>query len=79
MTISMILLWIAVVFEFLLILGLVKRSEDEKRNNENIRMRVRQIDVFLDSYTKENQKTHDKTISVLEEIANKIVKMENGN
>lgn len=37
MTISMILLWIAVVFEFLLILGLVKRSEDAKTDIEIIR------------------------------------------
>lgn len=37
MTISMILLWIAVVFEFLLILGLVKRSEDAKRDIKIIR------------------------------------------
>ena len=37
MTISMILLWIAVVFEFLLILGLVKRSEDAKTDIKLIR------------------------------------------
>lgn len=37
MTISMILLWIAVVFEFLLILGLVKRSEDAKTDIKIIR------------------------------------------
>lgn len=37
MTISMILLWIAVVFEFLLILGLVKRSEDAKTDIKILR------------------------------------------
>ena len=37
MTISMILLWIAVVFEFLLILGLVKRSEDANADIKIIR------------------------------------------
>ena len=37
MTISMILLWLAVIFEFLLILGLIKRSEDAKTEIKIIR------------------------------------------
>lgn len=76
MIISMFLLWAVAVFEFLLILGLAKRCE---RANEEIKMMVKEINAFLDSYTKKNQKAHDKTTSVLEKIANKIVEMENGN
>lgn len=79
MTILMILLWIAVVFVFLLILGLVKRSEDARKDNEEIKKTIREINTFLDTYTTKNQKAHDKTTSVLEKIANKIVEMENGN
>lgn len=79
MTISMILLWIAVVFEFLLILGLVKRSEDARKDNEEIKKTIKEINAFLDTYTTKNQKAHDKTTSVLEKITNKIVEMENGN
>ncbi len=76
MIISMFLLWTVAVCEFLLILGLAKKCE---RANEEIKMMVREINAFLDSYTKKNQKAHDKTTSVLEKIANKIVEMENGN
>ena len=49
MTISMILLWIAVVFEFLLILGLVKRSEDARKDNEEIKKTIKEINAFLDT------------------------------
>lgn len=77
MTISMILLWIAVVFEFLLILGLVKRSEDEKKINEEIKMMVRELNTFLDSYTKKNQKAHDKVCSILDKMADRLIDLEN--
>lgn len=76
MIISLFLLWTAVVVEFLLILGLAKKSE---KANEEIEKMVREINVFLDYYTKKNQKAHDKTTSILEKMANKIVEMENGN
>lgn len=73
----MILLWLAVIFEFLLILGLVKRSEDAKKENEDLRKTIGGINIFLDTYTSKNQRAHDKTTSVLEKIADRLIDLEN--
>ena len=72
MIVALIILFIFVALEFLLILGLAGRQEEIKRS-------IKEINDFLEKYTEKNQKAHDKTTSVLEKIANKIVEMENGN
>lgn len=76
MIISMFLLWTIAVCEFLLILGLAKKNE---KANEEIKMMVRKINTFLDTYTTKNQNAHAKTTSVLEKIADKLIELENNN
>lgn len=61
MTISMILLWIAVVFEFLLIIGLAKRSEDAKTDIEIIRK-------ALMTYANEDSATLKNVKEVIEDM-----------
>ena len=61
MTISMILLWIAVLFEFLLILGLAKRSEDAKTDIEIIRK-------ALMTYVNEDSATLKNVKEVIEDM-----------
>lgn len=61
MTISMILLWIAVVFEFLLIIGLAKRSEDAKTDIEIIRK-------ALMTYVNEDSATLKNVKEVIEDM-----------
>lgn len=68
MIIAIIILAILAIIEFLLIYGLLVRSEEDRRN-------IKEINEFLDKYTEKNQKSNEKMIEAIGLLAEKLIKL----
>ena len=68
MIVAVIILFIFVVFELLLILGLAGRQEETKRN-------IKEIDEFLEKYTEKNQKSNEKMSETIKVLADKVIEL----
>ena len=66
MIVAVIILFIFVVFELLLILGLAGRQEETKRS-------IKEINDFLEKYTEKNQKSNDKMTEALSMLTDKVI------
>ncbi len=62
MIIAIIILAILAIIEFLLIFGLIVRSEEDRRN-------IKEIDEFLEKYTEKNQKSNEKMTEAISLLA----------
>lgn len=56
------------IIEFLLIFGLIVRSEEDRRN-------IKEIDEFLEKYTEKNQKSNEKMTEAIGLLAEKLIKL----
>ena len=56
------------IIEFLLIYGLIVRSEEDRRN-------IKEINEFLDKYTEKNQKSNEKMTEAISLLAEKLIKL----
>lgn len=68
MIIAIIILAILAIIEFLLIFGLIVRSEEDRRN-------IKEIDEFLEKYTEKNQKSNEKMTEAIGLLAEKLIKL----
>lgn len=68
MIIAIIILAILAIIEFLLIYGLIVRSEEDRRN-------IKEINEFLDKYTEKNQKSNEKMTEAISLLAEKLIKL----
>ena len=68
MIIAIIILAILAIIEFLLIYGLIVRSEEDRRN-------IKEINEFLEKYTEKNQKSNEKMIETISLLAEKLIKL----
>ena len=68
MIIAIIILAILAIIEFLLIFGLIVRSEEDRRN-------IKEINKFLEKYTEKNQKSNEKMTEAISLLAEKLIKL----
>ena len=68
MIIAIIILAILAIIEFLLIYGLIVRSEEDRRN-------IKEINEFLEKYTEKNQKSNEKMTEAISLLAEKLIKL----
>jgi len=68
MIIAIIILAILAIIEFLLIYGLLVRSEENRRN-------IKEINDFLEKYTEKNQKSNEKMTEAISLLAEKLIKL----
>ena len=68
MIVAIIILFIFVVLEFLLILGLAGRQEETRRS-------IKEINDFLEKYTEKNQKSNEKMTETIKALADKVIEM----
>lgn len=68
MIIAIIILAILAIIEFLLIFGLIVRSEEDRRN-------IKEINEFLEKYTEKNQKSNEKMTEAISLLAEKLIKL----
>lgn len=68
MIVAVIILWVVVIFELLLILGLAGRQEETKRN-------IKEINDFLEKYTEKNQKSNEKMTEAIGMLTDKVIKI----
>lgn len=68
MIIAIIILAILAIIEFLLIFGLIVRSEEDRRN-------IKEINEFLEKYTEKNQKSNEKMTETIKALADKVIEM----
>lgn len=68
MIIAIIILAILAIIEFLLIFGLIVRSEEDRRN-------IKEINDFLEKYTEKNQKSNEKMTEAISLLAEKLIKL----
>jgi len=68
MIIAIIILAILAIIEFLLIYGLLVRSEEDRRN-------IKEINDFLEKYTEKNQKSNEKMTEAISLLAEKLIKL----
>lgn len=68
MIVAIIILFIFVVLEFLLILGLAGRQEEIKRS-------IKEINDFLEKYTEKNQKSNEKMSETIKVLADKVIEL----
>lgn len=68
MIVAIIILFIFVVLEFLLILGLAGRQEEIKRS-------IKEINDFLEKYTEKNQKSNEKMTETIKALADKVIEL----
>lgn len=66
MIVAVIILFIFVVLELLLILGLAGRQEETRRS-------IKEISDFLEKYTEKNQKSNDKMTEALKMLTDKVI------
>ncbi len=68
MIIAIIVLAILAIIEFILIYGLLVRSEEDRRN-------IKEINDFLEKYTEKNQKSNEKMTEAISLLAEKLIKL----
>lgn len=68
MIVAIIILFIFVVLEFLLILGLAGRQEEIKRS-------IKEINDFLEKYTEKDQKSNEKMSDTIKVLADKVIEL----
>lgn len=68
MIIVIIILAILAIIEFLLIYGLLVRSEEDRRN-------IKEINEFLEKYTEKNQKSNEKMTEAISLLAEKFIEL----
>ena len=68
MIIAIIILAILAIIEFILIYGLLVRSEEDRRN-------IKEINDFLEKYTEKNQKSNEKMTEAISLLAEKLIKL----
>lgn len=68
MIVAVIILFIFVVLELLLILGLAGRQEETRRS-------IKEINDFLEKYTEKNQKSNDKMTETIKALADKVIEL----
>lgn len=68
MIIAIIILAILAIIEFLLIFGLIVRSEEDRRS-------IKEINEFLEKYTEKNQKSNEKMTETIKALADKVIEM----
>ena len=68
MIIAIIILAILAIIEFILIYGLLVRSEEDRRN-------INEINDFLEKYTEKNQKSNEKMTEAISLLAEKLIKL----
>ena len=68
MIVAIIFLWLVVVFELLLILGLAGRQEETKRS-------IKEINDFLEKYVEKNQKSNEKMSETIKVLADKVIEL----
>lgn len=68
MIVAIIILFIFVVLEFLLILGLAGRQEETRRS-------IKEINDFLEKYTEKNQKSNEKMTETIKALADKVIEL----
>ena len=68
MIVAVIILWVVVIFELLLILGLAGRQEETSRS-------IKEINDFLEKYVEKNQKSHEKMAETIKALADKVIEM----
>lgn len=68
MIIAVIILFIFVVLELLLILGLAGRQEETRRS-------IKEINDFLEKYTEKNQKSNEKMTEAIGMLTDKVIKI----
>ena len=68
MYIAIIILAILAIIEFILIYGLLVRSEEDRRN-------INEINDFLEKYTEKNQKSNEKMTEAISLLAEKLIKL----
>lgn len=68
MIVAIIFLWLVVVFELLLILGLAGRQEETKRS-------IKEINDFLEKYVDKNQKSNEKMSETIKVLADKVIEL----
>ena len=68
MIVAVIILFIFVVFELLLILGLAGRQEETRRS-------IKEINDFLEKYTEKNQKSNEKMSETIKVLADKVIEL----
>ena len=68
MIVAIIILFIFVVLELLLILGLAGRQEETRRS-------IKEINDFLEKYTEKNQKSNEKMTEAIGMLTDKVIKI----
>lgn len=68
MIIAVIILFIFVVLELLLILGLAVRQEETRKE-------IKEINDFLEKYTEKNQKSNEKMTEAIGMLTDKVIKI----
>lgn len=68
MIVAVIILFIFVVLELLLILGLAGRQEETRRS-------IKEINDFLEKYTEKNQKSNEKMTETIKALADKVIEL----
>ena len=68
MIVAVIILFIFLVFELLLILGLAGRQEETRRS-------IKEINDFLEKYTEKNQKSNEKMSETIKVLADKVIEL----
>lgn len=68
MIIAIIILAILAIIEYILIYGLIVRSEEDRRS-------IKEINEFLEKYTEKNQKSNEKMTETIKALADKVIEM----
>ena len=68
MFVAVIILFIFVVLELLLILGLAGRQEETRRS-------IKEINDFLEKYVEKNQKSNEKMSETIKVLADKVIEL----